>query len=181
MALLTQAQAVRAARITGTPTADQTTTLTGMIAALNGALEPASGPIEQESRTARFLGYGRTTLQLPWRFASITSITCDGVALSALTYDAVTCAEAGIVVPVRNGSAPWANAYSTTVIAVVGYATVPGNLTYAAELLLQAWWETAWQGRGPASEAMQWQPPADTLPAAVLQAVGAGHAMPGFA
>jgi hypothetical protein len=64
---------------------------------------------------------------------------------------------------------------------VVGYAVVPANLLLAAQLLIQSWWETAWQSRGPASEAAVWAPPAGGLPPSVMQAVGADYAMPGFA
>lgn len=181
MALLTLAEATRAARVTGTPTADQTATLNAMIAALGGALEPVAGPIESEPRTWRIASLGADRLILPWRFQYVSAIVCDGVTLSDSTYDDELLAEAGVIVPAANGSAPWASATATVVTAVVGYAVVPANLLLAAQLLIQSWYETAWQSRGPASEAAVWAPPAGGLPPSVMQAVGADYAMPGFA
>lgn len=181
MALLTLAQATRAARLTGTPTADQTAILTEMIAALGGALEPVAGPVESEPRTVYPRSLGRDLLVLPWRFETISSIVCDGTTLNPTTYDQISSAEAGIVRPVAGSTAPWASAYVTAVTAMVGYAVLPGNLAYACELLIQAWWESAWQGRGPASEAIQWAAPVGDLPPGVMQAVGADVSMAGFA
>lgn len=181
MSILTQAQATRAARITGTPTTDQISTLTDMIAALNGALEPEAGPIESEPRTYKIWTYGMRTLRLPWRFQSISSIVCDGQTIDPTRYDASTQAESGIILPVALNVSPWSVAYVTVVTAIVGYATVPANLIYAAELLIQSWWQTAAMGRGPASEALQWAPPKAELPPSVLQAIGVQNAMPGFA
>lgn len=181
MSILTTAQATRACRITGTPTSDELAALGDMIAALNGALEPVSGPIESEPRSWNFNSYGECKLVLPWAFQSISSIVSDGVTISPSLYDAVSGATSGIVRPVAFTVAPWQYRYITVVTAMVGYATIPPNLIQAAELLIQSWWETAWQGRGPSSEAMAWAPPAGGLPPTVVQAIGKSFPMPGFA
>lgn len=180
MSLLTVADAASACRITGTLDADKTAWLTAMIAALPAALEPAAGPVEADVRTVSVDTLGRWNLVLPWRYRSISAIVCDGVTLSASTYD-VTLAESGIVRPVKSGTAPWAPSYSTTVTAAVGYATVPGNLLEAARRLIQSWWSTAYSARGPASEVQTWAPPTGDLPPAVTQAIGGAAAMAGFA
>lgn len=180
MSLLTVAEAASACRVTGTPTADQTEWLTAMIAALPGALEPAAGPIEADVRTVSPDTWGRWNLVLPWRYTSISSIVCDGTTISASTYD-VTLAESGIVRPAKSGSPLWAASWATTVTAAVGYASVPANLLEAARRLIQSWWSVSYNARGPASEAQTWAPPVGDLPPAVIQAIGADHAMAGFA
>lgn len=181
MSILTLAQAVRCVRKTGAPTSDETATLTEMIAALNGALEPVSGPIESEPRTWNFRSYGMQQLVLPWAYQSVSAIVSDGVTISSSLYDASTYATSGIITTVAYQVPPWQYRFVTNVTAMVGYASIPANLIYAAELLIQSWWETAWQGRGPSSEAMAWAPPKGDLPPAVVQAVGKSFPMPGFA
>jgi hypothetical protein len=180
VSLLTVAEAASACRVTGALDADKTAWLTAMIAALPGALEPVAGPIEADVRAVSVDTLGRWNLVLPWRYRSISSIACDGVTLDADTYD-VTLAESGIVRPAKNGTAPWASSYATTVTAAVGYITVPGNLLEAARRLIQSWWSVAYSARGPASEAQTWAPPDGDLPPAVMQSIGISSAMAGFA
>jgi hypothetical protein len=173
MALITEADAIRACKITGTPTADQLTTLDEMINALTPALERECGPIELQTVVYRLACHGQNKINLPYRYASITSVVIDGVTLTAgLDYDAVTDADRGILRPPPWYIARWAYGWALVVTAVVGNVTIPDNVRRAAILLIQHWWQTtqnaphaAW---GNANESAPWGTTGSALPESVI-------------
>jgi hypothetical protein len=178
MALVTRAEVVSFAKITGTLTTDQNNIIDNFIAAAVPELERVVGPIETATRTYT-TGSRSGALVLPWRFASITSVTVDGVAVSAADYDAVSGAASGILNP-ANGYAPWSYGTSVVVTAVVGSASTPANVKLAALELCAYLWQSTQQGQRSA-----WQdggvPVGFAMPQRVLDHLAPAPDLPGFA
>jgi hypothetical protein len=184
MALITEADALRACRITGTPTTDQLTTLDEMINALTPVIEWECGPVELQTVTYQVACHCKNFINLPFRYTSITSVVLDGVTLVATDYDGVTDAAKGILRPPPWYASKWAYGWSLVVTAVVGSVTVPDNVRRAAILLIQHWWQTsqnaphaAW---GNANESAPWGTTGSELPAAVTALLAATPDTAGF-
>jgi hypothetical protein len=189
VSIITLTEAERAIRQTGTISANDSLTLTDMVNALGPVLERECGPIELDTRTVTLACFGKQQIALPWRFAAITSVVCDGTTLTAATppswtgdYDAVTDADRGILRPPPYYIPVWSYRFQLTVTAVVGSATIPDNVRQAGMELVRHWWQIGQQGGAPSpGQAYDSGPWAGSpLPARVLQLLQATPNIGGF-
>lgn len=187
MALITEADAIRACNLTGTPTSDQLLTLDEMINALTPVIERITGPLDLRTITYSTVP-GKMDILLPWPYVSITSVVLfngtTSVTINPAQYDAVTDAGRGILWPAI-GAQPWLVGQSLTITAVVGSVTVPDDVRAAAMLLIQSWWQTtqnaphaAW---GNPQANAPWVPGGSAIPSQVLMLLSSARGMPGFA
>lgn len=176
MALVTRAEVVAFAKIDGTLTVEQEATIDNFIAAALPEIERVTGPLDL--RTEVYRCTARTgPLVLPWRYASITSITADGTEIDATSYDDVTRAGSGIVDP--SGSyVPWT--YGPIVVtALVGSASTPANVKLAALELCAYWWQSTQQAQR--STWAEGVPMGFGMPQRVLDHLQPSPDLPGFA
>jgi hypothetical protein len=178
VALCTRAEVTAFAKITVTLTADQESTIDNFIAASLIEIEHVTGPLDLRSVTYR-CGSRSGALVLPWRYASVTSVTVDGTLVDASEYDDVSRADRGILDP-ASGYNPWGWGSVVTVVAQVGNASTPANVKLAALELCAFWWQQTQQAqRGAWSEGGT--PMAFGMPQRVRDHLAAAPALPGFA
>lgn len=104
---------------------------------------PNVGPQYAESRTLTFNG-GASSLALPFKFNTITSIEVDGDVVTGYTGDS----EAGIIYADDLGTFT-TGIQNVEVVVTVGNATVPANVKMAARELVTHWWRQGQQGNRP--------------------------------
>lgn len=176
MTILTQADVIRAAKLSSTPTADELLTAAEIAAAVDPVIERLSGPALTASKT--YTGPCRKgAIALPWRYVSVTSVTVDGVAVAAAEYDDVTHAASGVL-RAATGYAPWSYGDTVVVVAVTGTALAPGDVQLAAVSLARHWWQLNENGGRAAFEtAVQ----SDAgVPSIVREQLVASPNLPGF-
>lgn len=148
MSVLTTADARRAiyGDSTYSPTTDEASTLAEIVAAVDVEIERVAGAGALPTAVKTWTGRARSgPIVLPWRYASVASVTLDGVTLSASTYDDETRASMGILDGV-NGAVPWASGTRVVVTANVGQVVTPADVQRAAFLLARHWGQLDRQG-----------------------------------
>lgn len=145
MSLLTAADVKRAAGV-ATTTADEDVTIAEMIDAIDVVVERPVGAGRMPTTVKTWTGRCRSgSIVLPWSFASVSSVTVDGVALDASTFDDETRAHMGILDGV-NGVVPWSSGTKVVVVATVGQASIAADIKRAAMVLVRHWWQLDRQG-----------------------------------
>lgn len=179
MALVTRQEVIDFAKLTvGSLSAPQFATLDNFVAAALPEIENITGPLDLRSAVYR-CGPRSGALVLPWRFASITSVTLDGNTIPPTSYDAVTRADRGILDP-ASGFSPWSYGTSVVVTAQIGNASTPANVKLAALELCTFWWQQTQQAQHSAfSESGV--PVGFGMPQRVLDHLAATPDLPGFA
>ena len=106
-----------------------------------------TGPLIQRSRVFTFDG-GSSTIVVPVRFASVTSIVESGVTIT----DVVTDLQAAtITAGTTDGVRDFAYGYQNVVVTVaVGVATIPENVKLATLVAVTLWWQQNKQANTPA-------------------------------
>jgi hypothetical protein len=143
-------------------------------------VETIVGPMYAESRTYTADG-GKASIKLPYRFNAVTSVTVDGVALTAYVPDAT----AGLIYA---GTELAPTEFSPGLLNVdvevtVGYATIPPNVKMMAREVVKHWWQQGQQGNRPAfgdgssEPAVQFGVPTRRL----MELAGGSEAVGGFA
>lgn len=117
------------------------------IEAATPVIENIVGPLIARSRVFTFDG-GSSTVVVPVRFVSVTSIVESGVAIT----DFVADVQAGtITAGTTDGVRDFAYGYQNVVVTVsVGAATVPANVKLAAREIVRFWWQQGRQANIPA-------------------------------
>lgn len=145
-------------------------------------IESLVGPVLVDTRTLTFDG-GEDTLILPYRFASVTSVVEDGVAITDYTADA----GAGIIF---GGVSPHFREFeegrqNVVVTVEVGSATIAKNVTLMARELVRHWWQSTRQTQRSSFNASPADVASQPLPAGVSRRLrelaGDEFALPGFA
>jgi hypothetical protein len=125
-------------------------------------IEALTGPVISASATYTLNG-GSAVLLLPVKFASVTSVTVDGVAFTNFDADPA----AGII---YSDSGWFASGIQNVVVVVaVGSATIPANVKLAARELVRHWWQTSRQANRPGTADQDTQ---QSLPLGVSRRIG---------
>ena len=121
--------------------------LENYIEAATPVIENITGPLIQRSRVFTFDG-GSSTVVVPVRFASVTSVVESGVTITDFVTDLQA---ATITAGTTDGVRDFAYGYQNVVVTVsVGAATVPANVQLAARELVRFWWQQGRQANIPA-------------------------------
>ncbi len=139
-------------------------------------IESIAGPVLVKTRVLVF--DGSSTLVLPYKIATVTSITVSGVTVTGYTADLT----AGLI----HGFGLFGyGAQTVTVTVTVGSATVPKNVTLMARELVRHWWQTTRQTQRSSFQASAQEITLQPLPLGVsrrLQELAASSVnVPGFA
>lgn len=129
--------------------ADRDAELTAYVQAATAVIENLVGPVLQTSKSVAFDG-GITAIVLPDKATAVTSVTENGVTLTAGSYffDPI-----GGIVFGGNSVYPrvfYPGRLSIVVTYTVGYATVPATLQLAARELVRFWWQQGKAANRPA-------------------------------
>lgn len=148
--LLTLAEARRAIRLPEGVTARDDDLSDTYIPAVTAVVEDVVGPVVQRTVTHTLTGSFSTTF-LPYPAASITSVTVDGVALTADDY--TVDLKAGLIrrsstyTPTEDPDSVVTVAFVAGLAAATG--SVPAPIKLAARIVLAGLWQTREQGFRP--------------------------------
>ena len=117
------------------------------VEAATPVIENITGPLVARSRVFTFDG-GESTLVVPVRFTSVTSVVESGVTVT----DFVAEPSAGLITAgTTEGTRTWTSGLQNVVVTVaVGSATIPANVKLAARELVRFWWQQGRQANTPA-------------------------------
>jgi hypothetical protein len=151
------------------------------IEAATPTIENIVGPLIQRSRVFTFDG-GSSTVVVPVRFASVTSVVESGATITDFVTDLQA---ATITAGATDGVRDFAYGYQNIVVTVVvGAATVPANVQLAARELVRFWWQQGRQANipafGEAPESMS-TPMGFAVPKRVLELLEPNKRIAGFA
>jgi len=176
--IITLAEAKESLNIATAVTANDTL-IEKYVEAATAPIERITGPIIRRTKTWTFDG-GTSSILLPARLVSVTSVTVDGTATTAYVADLT----AGIVTALGRFSPGTQN---VVVVAVVGYATsaeYPANVKLMARELVRHWYQQGHQGNRPSfgNEATDSPAMVYGVPTRRLEELwGESTALPGFA
>ena len=123
------------------------TDLERYIEAATPVIENITGPLIQRTEVFTFDG-GRSTLVVPVRFASVTSVVESGVTVTDYVVDLEA---ATFTAGETDGVRDWDYGYQNVVVTVVtGAATYPANVKLATRELVRFWWQQGRQANTPA-------------------------------
>lgn len=127
------------------------------VAAASLAIEDLCGPLISESRTLTTNG-GRPSIVLPATNVTVTSVTVNGSALAAASYDVDK--GAGVI---------WSPCLTpgvgnVVVVYTVGSMTLPANLRLACREQVRFLWQTTRQGTGRAAQELGYTPSGYAVP-----------------
>jgi len=147
VSLLTAADVKRAAGIGSVVTSDEDITIGEIVDAVDVVVARLVGPGAMPTTVRTWTGRGRYgAIVLPWAYASVSSVTVDGVVQAATTYDDETRAHMGILDGASGGQGPWAGATKVVVVATVGQPSIAADIKRAALVLARHWWQLDRQG-----------------------------------
>jgi len=159
--------------------------LEAYIEAATPVIENITGPILERAETYTFDG-GRPYVMLPVRFASVVSVTVDGVAVT----DYVADLTAGIISVGTNGLVGWFASGVQNVVVVVNVGTaaneseVAPNVKLATRELVRFWWQQGRQANTPAfgdAPDVGTVPMGFAVPKRVMELLQSSPKLPGFA
>lgn len=165
-------------------TGDYDEVLAGYVDAAVAVIEDIVGPVVTGTRTATFNG-GASSVVLGGPISEITSVTVNGVALTATQYTANLAA--GIV---YGGSQYGTYGFASGIQNVIVQYSVgsdddpPANVKLAALELVRFWWQIGQQGNRPsfgeAAEADEYTPSGFAVPRRVIELCGPNMRAPGI-